>query len=174
MSVTHVEIFKTIETPDSNPQSFLKVLYGGRGGDRYGGGFGGYGGGDRSRGGPSHYRGINLNRDVDDFMAHKEARGWLHNWCRNMGFEKPIYDCEVLGNPKNPKAVKFKAKLRIQTRFGEELDVQPEYTGKNKKQALTEVAWIFIETMVERKLLLDDMVPHRETADCLASKSGIS
>lgn len=118
------------------------------------------------------YKNVNVNRDVDDFMAHTEARGWLHNWCKCMGFEKPMYDTEEIPLPKGKK--KFKAKLKVQTKFGEELDISPEYTDTNKKGALTEVAWIFIEECVKRGLLDDNLVPHRETASCLKNRNGVS
>ena len=118
------------------------------------------------------YKNVNVNRDVDDFMGHTEARGWLHNWCKCMGFEKPMYDTEEVEMRKGKK--KYKATLKIQTRFGEELDIVPEYTDTNKRGALTEVAWMFIEECVKRGLLDDNLVPHRETSGFLKNRNGVS
>lgn len=88
-----------------------------------------------------------------------------------MDFDAPQYEVVQSGRP--PRQV-FEATLTIKTRRGEIIDCQPTYTAKSKKAACTEVAWLFIEQMVERGLLQKDKVPTREMSMQLTSKTGIN
>ena len=110
-------------------------------------------------------------RKFDDKMNHTESRGWLHCWTQIMDFDAPEY--QVVQSGKAPRQT-FEATLTVKTRRGEIIDCQPTYTAKSKKAACTEVAWMFIEQMVERGLLQKDKVPDRSESEQLTSQSGIN
>ena len=88
-----------------------------------------------------------------------------------MDFDAPEYT--VVQSGKAPRQT-FEATLTIKTRRGEIIDCQPTYVAKSKKAACTEVAWMFIEEMVERGLLQKDKVPDRTQSEQLSSQSGIN
>ena len=99
-----------------------------------------------------------IPRDPDAPIQANEVKGWLHCWCQTKNLSKPEYEIECFGRP--PRQI-FKVTVSICSKRGENLGITTTATASSKKDAMSAAAWDYVDQLVDRGLLEQELAPKR-------------